>query len=373
MVVVNHLSRFGCAGRARRARSRIRIGMVTSRHNTLRLILCVAGAFGTWILLLAGQCEAQTSTQKSASATEIWFSPQTKEVSPDTKKIDYSTHDFSELLKPDAPWQQAALRTAVLILPANTVWSYPDRPAVVRFFKDHNFRVGFSFGMLSNSGNCPVGVEGISQDTDFNHEAVTIARLWKEAGGRLDVVAMDAPLGYGHFLEPICRMPIAEVARRAAATLARIRSYFPNVEIVDAEGAGRLENPVWFEMMENWFREFYQQSGQKIDAVALDLHWQDLRPGNSLEDTSRRAAAFFRAHQVRTGLIINSHEHGPTVTDAQWMEANRRHIGDAAHLGLDFLFIAGWMGHPKNNLPDSNPSSYTSLVDFADQTLHHPD
>jgi hypothetical protein len=328
------------------------------------LTLCILGTFA---LLSIGQSNAQVIEHEK---TEIWLSPQTKEVSSATGHIDYSLHDFPEILKPSAPWQQAASRTAVVILPANVVWSYPDRAAVVHFFEIHDFKAGFSFGMLSNGGACPVGVEGISHDADFNHEAVTVAKLWKEAGGRLDIVAMDAPLGYGHFLEPRCRMSISEVARRTAATLSGIRSYFPDVQIMDAEGTGPLENPAWFEMMDTWFTEFYHQSGQRISSVALDLHWKDVRPGNSLEDTSRRAAAFFRARHVRTGLIINSNEHGSRVTDAQWMDANRLNITKATSLNLDFLFIAGWMGHPRNNLPDSDPGAYTSLVNFAFQALH---
>jgi hypothetical protein len=341
----------------------IRLELKQMLRGLLLSVFCVC------TVLSLRQSSAQVNKHE---ASEVWFSPQTKEVLPGSGKIDYSAHDFTEFLKPNAPWQQAASRTAVVILPGNVVWSYPDRQALVHFFEDHHFKVGFSLGMLSNGGACPVGVEGISKDPDFNHEAVAIARLWKEANGRLDVVAMDAPLGYGHFLEPKCRMPVSEVARRAAATLSGIRSYFPNVQIMDAEGTGRLENPVWFKMMDAWFSEFYRQSGQHIDMVALDLHWNDLRPGNSLEDTSRRAAAFFQTRNIRTGLIINSNERGPSVTDAQWMEANRRHIRHAAKLDLDFLFIASWMGHPHNNLPDSDPIAYTSLVNFAFQVLRPP-
>jgi hypothetical protein len=32
---------------------------------------------------------------------------------------------------------------------------------------------------------------------------------------------------------------------------------------------------------------------------------------------------------------------------------------------LDFIVINSWIKYPTLNLPESNPSAYTSLVDFA--------
>jgi hypothetical protein len=323
--------------------------------------------------LTAAHSGAQSAGPRTQEASKIWFTPLSWVISGSTHKIDYSDHDFPNLLKADAPWTEAASRISVLTLPGNVVWSYPDRPTLVRFFHDHAFKTAFSFGMLFDDGLCQKRVEGISQDHDFNHESVTIARLWKEAGGTLDYVVMDAPLGYGHFLEATCGHSIEDVARRATATLKGIRAYFPNAQVVDAEGPGRLPNSDWLSMMDEWLNVFEQKAGHPIDAIALDLHWTDLRAGNSWQDTCQRSAANFHKHGVQTGLIVNDDQHGPGVTDATWMDANRRHITDVANLGglgLDFLAINGWTGHPRNNLPENDPLAYSSLVDFTFHAFH---
>ena len=342
---------------------------VMSTFRKLRRII----GLGSLAALIANPSSAQGVPKAAAGETEIWFSPVAWEISKVTHGIDYTAHDFQKLLLRDAPWQRAAAHTHVVLLPANVVWSYPDRQAVVRFFHDHGFETAFSFGMLFDDGQCPKGIEGVSQDHDFNHEAVKIAKLWKDAGGNLDYVLMDAPLGYGHFIVPSCSHPIDDVARRAAATFNHIRSYFPGVRAVDAEGPARLPDTEWFVMMDSWLDAFRKHTGQSIDLVALDLHWRDLRPGNSWQETTRRSVVFFHERGVRTGLIINDDRVGPGVTNISWMDANRRHVDDVAHrggLGLDCILFSSWMGYPRDNLPEDNPDAYTSLVDYAFHKLH---
>jgi hypothetical protein len=139
--------------------------------------------------------------------------------------------------------------------------------------------------------------------------------------------------------------------------------------VVDAEGPGEFPNDQWLSEMAAWFAAFRQATGLPIEAVALDLHWRDIRPGQTFEETTRRAVASFRPAGVRSGIIINA-ENRPGMTDAAWMEANRAHIRAvaAANLGLDFITINTWQGHPTRNLPETDPTSYTSLIDYAAQT-----
>ena len=55
-----------------------------------------------------------------------------------------------------------------------------------------------------------------------------------------------------------------------------------------------------------------------------------------------------------------------TVTDQSWMVATQQNIRDmrAAKLQLDFVMFDTWMQHPKKNLPESDPLTFTSLVDW---------
>ena len=306
-------------------------------------------------------------------AIEIWFTPLTWDIKPSGEGIEYTRYDFPALLKPDAPWQAAASRVSVFSVPGNVVWSYPDLPALIALIHKHRFKVAFGSGMLFNGGLCGRGVEGISQDQDANRETINIARIWHDAGGSLDYVVMDGPYYYGHYYAKDCNYSTAEVARRAAATLKGVMTYFPKVKVVDAEGPGTIADDVWLTEMQAWFDAFRNASGRPIDAVALDLHWSDLRQGYTWEGTTRRASMRFHSLGVKTGLFINA-ENRPGITDAEWMEANRQHIIEAARgkLGLDFVFINEWHGHPQRNLPETDPLAYTSLIDFTFQDWTRP-
>jgi hypothetical protein len=307
----------------------------------------------------------------SAAPVQIWFVPLTwnlkdsnlKESGP---KIEYTKHDFPALLQPGSAWQNAASHVTVVEMPGNVVWSYPDLPGLIAFLQAHHFKVAFSDGMLFTGGTCGKGIEGMSQDPDANRESIVIAQKWKAAGGSLDYVVMDGPLYYGTRYAKDCHYSMPEVARRVGATLAGIRNSFPDVRVVDAEGPAEYPDSVWLADMADWFKEFQRVTGRPIEAVELDLHWSDMRPGQTFQTTAQRSSDYFHKLGVRTGLIINA-DAGPNTTDAEWMDANREHISAAAKggLGLDFIALNQWQNHPTLNLPETDPNAYTSLIDFA--------
>jgi hypothetical protein len=202
----------------------------------------------------------------------------------------------------------------------------------------------------------------------MNRETVVIAQKWKAAGGSFDYVVMDGPLYYGTRYAKDCHFSMPEVAKRAGATLAGMRNYFPDIHVVDAEGPAEYPDDVWLPDMAAWFKEFKQVTGKPIEAVTLDLHWADRRPGQNFQTTARRSSAYFRPLGVKTGLVINA-DTNPAMTDTQWMNDNREHVREAAaaDLGLDFVLINSWQNHPSRNLPVSDPSAYTSLIDYVAQ------
>src|SRR6516225_430191 len=85
---------------------------------------------------LVAMANAQSSTP------QIWFGPLTWNLKEPGPGIEYTRHDFAMFLKSDAPWQDAASQVAVLELPGNVVWSYPDLPSLVAFTKRHQFKIG---------------------------------------------------------------------------------------------------------------------------------------------------------------------------------------------------------------------------------------
>jgi hypothetical protein len=312
---------------------------------------------------LVAMANAQSSTP------QIWFGPLTWNLKEPGPGIEYTRHDFAMFLKSDAPWQDAASQVAVLELPGNVVWSYPDLPSLVAFTKRHQFKIGFGDGMLFTGGKCGKGIEGISQDQDANRETIIIAEKWKQAGGTLDYIDMDSPYYFGTYYAKDCHFSIRDVAERAGATLKGVLEYFPDVHVADAEGPGQIPDEQWLPGMAEWFKEFQKVTGRPIEAVPLDLHWHDLRPGYTWQQTTRRAVNYFRQFNVRTGLIVDA-ESDPSTTDLQWMNDVRAHIreANAAKLDLDFVGIYSWMNHPTRNLPETDPLGYTSLINYTVQT-----
>lgn len=320
------------------------------------------------VVAISVPVHAQGIPGNPSRGPQIWFNPLTWSISPTSHALTYSQHDLPALIHSDAEWRMAAARVSVLMMPHNVVWSYPDRGALVKFFAAHKFKTAFQFGMLFDDDACPKGIEGVSQDHNMNRESVQVAKQWHDAGGHLDFVVMDGPLAFGHYLAKNCIHSISDTVRRTVATLRGIRTYFPNVQVVDAEGPGILSDVEWLSMMGVWLDEFEKQSGQPITAVALDLHWKDLRPQGSWQQTTERAVSFLHRRQTQTGLFINDDQTGADVTDTAWMQNNRRHINVVANnsgFGLDFILIGSWMHHPRNNLPETDSNAYTSLIDYA--------
>ena len=309
-----------------------------------------------------------TAPAFAAPPPEIWFNPLNSNRNPSGRGLQYSEHDLPAVMASDAEWANANAHIKVLGLPGNVVWSYPDKAALVKFVNSHAWKFSLSLGVMYVGDVCTVRYEGVSLDTDYNHEAVHIIQNWKRMGGRLDYVVLDAPLYYSHYDRPDCSLSVEAIAQRSANTMRMVLAEFPDVQIVDAEGPGRTPNDVWLADMQHWIRQFQRASGHRIDAVTLDLHWRDLRQGNSWQDTTSRAVQTMHRLGMKIGLNINA-EAGVAhpQTNAQWMDANRLHIDQAinSNLGVDYIHFAQWHHHVELNLPETDPMAYTSLVNYA--------
>lgn len=329
-----------------------------------------AGLFHRSALLLAAIALALPLLAQAAQVKQpdIWFDPLTHNRDPNGKGLQYTEHDLPALMQPGAPWQKTDSHIAVLGMPANVVRSYPDLPQLVKFVAAHKWKFMLGLSVEYAGDLCPRAYEGVTRNTDYAHEAVNMVQMWKAAGGRLDYVSMDSPFHFTHYHTPKCHLEIEESAKRAATTMRMVFAEYPNVKVMTAEGPSHLANQLWLNDMATWIGVFNKETGHKIDAVALDLHWHDIRPGNSWQETTRECAAFFHKMGIATGLFINA-DGGKNypMTDAEWMDLTRSHLREAlaSNLGEDFIDIAQWHRHVKYNLPESDPSSWTSMSALA--------
>jgi hypothetical protein len=327
------------------------------------------------IILLGTACLAVTSGFSSGHAAtlpQIWFSPRQDSVDmtqPPGHRISFTKMDFPSMLPANAPWQTAASRISVLAIGAHTMELYDGLASVVAMTDRYKFKIATAGGMISTDGLCAKnGVEGLdSLSKNFAGEVVNATKIWKMHGGRLDHVIMDSPFYFGYYASAKdCHYSIAEVARRAAATFREIQKYYPKIQVMDAEGPGATPINAWLPDFKQWLDDFKAEAGHPIDAVGMDFHWRDAwHTGYNWVDAVRTTSAFLHKQGISVGLYIDAEDQG--VTSAQWMSANREHLKTAmtSGSGLDFYYIVSWMKFPDRNLPESDPSAYTSLVNDA--------
>jgi len=287
---------------------------------------------------------------------------------PPGQRVQFTKFDFPAMLPANAPWQTAAARVAVMRIGNHTMSLYPDLQSVVAMTNQHPFKIATEGSMVATGGLCERnGMEGLDAAQDFAREIVGAIRRWKAAGGRLDYVVMDSPLYFGYYASAKdCRFSIAEVARRSAATFREIQKLYPAIRLMDAEGPGPTTVDRWLPDFKQWLDAFKRETGHPIDAVGLDLHWDDAwHTGYNWVQAARQITLFLHHEGIAAGLYINADNKNPA--NADWMNANRAHLQTAAraHMGLDFVLFASWMTFPERNLPESDQNAYTSLVNDA--------
>jgi len=317
------------------------------------------------------------SVQADASP-QIWFSPRQDNINmlqPPGHRVEFTKFDFADMLGANAPWQTAASRVSVLTVGVHTMEVFGDLASVVAMTNRNGFKIATAGPMISTDGLCAVnGMEGIdSKSKHFAGEILFAIKKWKLLGGRIDYIIMDSPFYFGYYvIAKDCHYSIAEVARRAAATLKEIRLLYPSVKVMDAEGPGAMPINPWLLDFQQWLQDFKVESGKPIDAVGMDFHWRDAwHTGYDWVSAIRTTSAFLHKQGISAGLYINAEEQ-KNITNVTWMSANREHLKTALKpsSGLDFVYIASWGKFPDRNLPESDPTSYTSLVNDAFTDLH---
>jgi hypothetical protein len=351
-------------------------GGLPMRPMTVLCVVLLCGWFGS----------VAARAQPVPPRPEIWFSPLQDSLNPSGHGLVFNVHDFPAMVASTNEWQQALSHTSVLRLNAmGLAEAYPDLPPVIAMVNRIGRPIVAGGSFVHTNGACQVRIEGVSNDTGYEHEIVHALHRWKLAGGRLDYVIMDSPLLFGHWVtEKQCHFSIEDTARSAADTMLMIKKDYPDIKVVDAEGPAWVPLSTWLPALEEFWKAFQADSGTRVSYLSMDLSWRDaFHTGYNLIDTARQTALYVRTRGVKAGVFINADdrwvEHlgqvvpGETLTDHMWMQENREHLRAIhdAKLPLDFIMIASWMKFPRRNLPENDPDAYASLVNFAWELWSH--
>jgi hypothetical protein len=321
---------------------------------------------------------------------QIWFVPLQEHYNTPNPGITWDYYDFSALLEPDAPWQIAARRVDALAISVVHITEGADHgigpgfKTVKAMIDRLHVKVSGGGSVMFTDGQCGSVIEGVSADKGFAREVYFTTKTWHDNGMPLDYFVMDGPFGFGYTaLRDKCGFSPEEVANRTATTMRKIRDLYPNIIIVDSEGPGPDGAAAWLPGYHRFLDAFNSAYGKPIDYINMDLAWSDKwHKGAYWVRTAREITDDLHKRGMKVSLLINAEDQSwdpdvaPEDTKANpdrsmnaqyWMASVRKHIDlvVANNLPLDAIDIESWMKFPRKNLPETDATAWTSVVNYA--------
>ena len=317
------------------------------------------GTFGTAGTIVATTASSVPSTTVPvpadlSSRPLVWFAP-LPPLPTDAGRPYLGSEDYGELFAPAAAWESAAKRIGVFKLYGEWV-DYTDLAslrAAVEGIAGRGMAVGVEAGPLDPTAECGQAVEGFAGSESGRR----LARKISDAGGVLHVIALDEPWYFAHVYDGpnACHWPIEQVAQGVADFVAAVREEFPWVIVGDIEPT---PSPVAADGLAQWIDAYTTAVGEAPAFLHLDVDWS--RPDWPIQTLAVENAA--RERGVPFGLIYNG---GNATSDPTWLfQAGSRVITYEDEIGgrPDHVVFQSWMDKPDRVLPETDPSSFTALV-----------
>lgn len=315
---------------------------------------------------LTSLCGAVLAFAPAAGAAEIWFAPN-DDLRRGAAHDIVLNEDFPHLFDDDPTWSARTDVFQISAMMANGAGSEDELRRIASFLKQRHVKLatGVHATLTENAkpveGECGNAVEGAGRPGQNE----LIFRRLKKFNLDIAYLALDEPLTFSHYFKgrTACRNSIAESARRAAAAVAEIRKSYPQARVVDAEAPQPIALGQWRSDFEEWLEAYRQAAGAPLDAVVFDV--------NLFGDWRAPVAAgveIAKRHGVRAGIFVI--KPGPGVSNAQAVADYKRAIAeiDASKIPFDIVQIANWTIHPFANLPQSEPTTLTHVLDFYNRT-----
>lgn len=284
----------------------------------------------------------------------VWFAP-LPPLPMDAGRPFVGSDDFAELFRPGADWSRAAGRIDVFKLYGEwvDVTDLASLQAAVAGIEARGMVLAVEAGPLNPTAECGHGIEGFAG----RESGLRLAKKIEQAGGTLQVIALDEPWYFANVYDGpnACRWTVDHVAAETAAFVEGVHDVFPWVVVGDIEPTPAPVSPA---MLTEWLDAYAAAAGQPFAFVHLDVDWsRGDWPALALELEGRA-----RERGVPFGLIYNG---GSAATDATWLhQAGSRIVAYEVDAGgrPDHIVFQSWMDKPDHALPESDPLSFTALV-----------
>lgn len=286
---------------------------------------------------------------------QVWFGP--LDPSPPNADRPYSGRlDFYNLFSVEAPWERAAQGTHVFKFYggwlARSVTVDQLEP-VVADLKRRGLGIAFEGGPLTPTGQCTGAIEGFAGPAEGSSAAVRIL----QAGGTLNYVDLEHPYDAVTFSNApqACRYTPEQTAQDVARYVQAIRSIFPNALFGAVETANNDVNQV-----ARWVEAYRTVMGEDLAYFNFDLDYHD----PNWPQEAKAVEDYLHERGIEFGMFYRGDE--TDATDAEWVaRAEERFVAYEAIAGghPDRAVFQSWHPHPEHLLPESDPTTFTYLVD----------
>jgi len=309
---------------------------------------------------------------------EIWLAPQSLMPPPLAQDA-----DFMDMFTPEAPWKFAAAHTQVFKLYASFLGHTAQERvnAVVADLKRRNIAIALESGVMdvANTPPPPCGGLGIIEGYGTPAQARRISEMIKAAGGTIKYLDMDEPLYFGHYSSKphACHSPINVVLEQIAPTLNAYIQEFPDIIIGDIEPTRFPAYVNWRTDFSAWAKGFKIAMKRPLTYIHLDIPWTDdgrrvpgadrpsKEPGDALEFYGYMQELQLQGLIGKIGIIYDGTPNDKT--DAAWVKDAQDHVlllERQQGLRPDQDIFQSWMPQPSHALPESQPDTLTSLIDW---------
>ncbi len=274
--------------------------------------------------------------------------------------------DFLPLFEQNAPWPRALAKTQFFGLYAG--WITQANPQIlqqfVEFVNAHDLTIEIEAPSLQAAATCGSGVEGY---VPYGQSLATftlgyLERL-KAVGAKRIVVKVDEPFYFGVVVKDphSCHFTVEETARCVGEYAHLVKTVFPDAEIGDVEPIiDSAYPPGVVTAMAQWHQAYRTVTGEPFPFFFADIEfanaaWPFLVL--QLEQQTHHAGMQF-------GIIYIGDP--ADLTDAEWAAKTmtRFYMYQGDHGGKpDYVLFQSWEQHPQFLLPETNPFTFTGVLD----------
>jgi hypothetical protein len=267
--------------------------------------------------------------------------------------------DFMDLFKPAAPWTEAASHIQVFKLYGEWV-AYHATDDELRRAVAGIRELGLALAVEAGPLN-PPAPSGCGQDVESfagTDEGRLIARRIRDAGGRIDVIALDEPMFFAGIYDGpnACHWDPQQIAAEVGQYIAVMRQEFPDVVIGDTEPLTGDANAGTYT---GWLRTFREVNGFDLAFLHMDIDWS--RPSWPSEVAS--IERFGESFAVPVGIIYTGNYQD--TSDEAWLSiagerVKRYELEWRGH--PEHVLFQSWHDRPDLSLSDSDPYTFTGFI-----------